>query len=790
MKLTRDRIALAALVALGVVSSVYAALRLDVTTDITHFLPSGKTRELAALSRDLAGSELTRTLVLTLEADSEERAARAAVQMRNRLMREPAIERVWSGPTERSYETFFELYFPRRFGFASDHPAELRERLSDAGLARAARELKRQLALPTAPLVRRIAPEDPLLFFSAHVARLQRAEQGALRVVDGALVTADGRHGVVFVASRDSPFRSAGSSRVVAAIDRAFRATKRAMGGRALRLEQSGVHRFALSAERTMRNDLSRVSTISTIGIVVLFVLLFRSLRYLVLGLLPLAGGIAVSIATGMVLFGSLHGLTLAFGSALIGVCVDYASHFFNHHTLARGDGSAEDTMKRVWPGIRLGAWTTVAGLGALAWTSFPGIREVAVVSCVGVLASLAYTRYLLPPLTPDVPRRVALQDAVANAMWRGVEWLKARRWRAFVLTGAAVAICAIGLPRLRWVDDVTALSTLDPALVAEDARVRERVSRVDAGRFVVAVGRDEETALARNDAVHARLERARRDGVVRDFRSLHDLLWSARLQRESRDAVVRSPRLAERTLAALAAEGFRPEAFAPFGAALRAPAREALRYAALERSSLGTLARVFHAHLGGRHAFLTYLRGVRDARALERRLSGLSGVHYFDQTTFMRETYGQFRVRTLELVGVGLLLVLAMVWARYRTLRLTAIAFMPALLAGGATIGLLALLGEPANLLHLVGALLVLSMAVDYGVFVAETATDPAALRATLVALLVASLTTALSFGLLAMSQNPALRAIGSTIGIGVMLSLVLAPAGVVVIGTGARTT
>jgi predicted exporter len=87
-------------------------------------------------------------------------------------------------------------------------------------------------------------------------------------------------------------------------------------------------------------------------------------------------------------------------------------------------------------------------------------------------------------------------------------------------------------------------------------------------------------------------------------------------------------------------------------------------------------------------------------------------------------------------------------------------------------------------GLLHVVALLLVLSMGVDYGVFLAETRDDPEGFAATVLSVLIACLSTVLAFGLLAMSASPALRAIGLTVGLGVLLSLVLAPAALLIGG------
>ena len=89
---------------------------------------------------------------------------------------------------------------------------------------------------------------------------------------------------------------------------------------------------------------------------------------------------------------------------------------------------------------------------------------------------------------------------------------------------------------------------------------------------------------------------------------------------------------------------------------------------------------------------------------------------------------------------------------------------------------------------MHAVALLLVLSMGVDYGVFLAESRADLDGLAATLLSVLVACASTVLAFGLLAMSASPALQAIGVTVGLGVLLSLVLAPAALLLDGGGGR--
>lgn len=765
-----------------VAAALVVAFRLEVTTAITHFLPEGADRRTARISRAVADSELTRTVVLTLGGPDQATLRTASRDLAEALRDQPHVAWVQSGDAPGLHEAFFEIYFPRRLMFLSEQPErELPERLSDRGLAEAARELKRQLALPRGPLIRRIAPEDPLLAFPALLDRIEASRAGDLEIRRGQLMTSQGR-GVVLLGSRGGAFDTSVQRALQGEISRTFDRINTEHGG-TLDLDQAGSGRFAIASEGAIKSDIQRISILSTVAIVLLFLVLFRSVRALGLVALPLLAGVLGATAVGLLVFGRLHGLTLGFGASLIGVCIDYAVHLEGHHFLAPHRDGPAATLRRIWPALVLGALTTVAGLGGLAWTSLPGIREIAVFASTGVILALIATRLMLPPLLPRDPRPPALLRGLSRVLSRLLEGMIRRRRPLIVLPLAAIGFSVATLSWLRWEDDISALQEMDPELLAEDRRVRRQVSQVESARFVVALGADLEEALRRNDQVYQRLIEARSDGVVGDFRSLHTLLWSAELQRRNLEALRRRPELAARTESALAREGFRAEMFQPFGEALDGPAPDPLRFEDLTDSPLADMVRPFRIDVGDGVGVLTFLRDLDDPTALMERISDLDGVVFFDQFDFLSGIYRRSRTRTVQLMAVGLVAVFLMVLIRYRRLRLALAAFAPALLAAGVTLGVIALIGEPANLLHLLGLLLVLSMGVDYGVFMVESRGDRSELAATAVGVVVACLSTVCAFGLLALSDNPAMRAMGLTTGVGVLLSLLLAPTALVLL-------
>ncbi len=750
-----------------VAAGAFALDHLTVSTKITHFLEGGEENDLTRLSQSLSESELLRTIIVTVETDSADHSAAAIEDLSARLAKVAGVAWVRSGVDPELEQAVRSLYFDRRLYFASDRPDELD--LSDQGLEAAARELKRQLALPTSTLIRPMVTADPLLAFLGQLLRMRAARTGDLELHHGRFVTPDGRFGVAFLASKESPFK--GQAPLVDAMDRVFAET-RAAHPEIRGIEESGVHRFAVSSERSIVADVSRISTLSTLGVLILFLILFRSFRYVILTLIPMVTGICASITACAIGFPSIHGVTLAFGSSMIGVCVDYGVHLLNHHALSTEKTTPAQTLARVWPGLVLGCATTAAGLAAMLWTTFPGIKEIAVFSVVGVIASLATTRLVLPAFLPLARTPVKLHRALADALGRALDAVLSRR--RLILLGwiPIIAIAAVGYPRLTWNDQLSALNHLDPALLAEDVRVRERVSRMEGGQIVAVVGDTEEQALERNDRVYQALERG---GHVEQFRSLHAFLWSERLQRENLEKI-EGAGLAERLPAAFAKEGFSADAFAPFVKSLTATVAP-LSWSDLEATPIGPLIRPFRGELEGKTALYTFVRGVKDPEALAADLAPIEGAFYFDQHRFLAEAYGRYRERTMELMGFGLVIVFLIVLIRYRRMRLTIAAFVPSLLAAASTLGFLGIVGLEANLMHLVALLLVLSMGVDYGIFMVEHRTPGVERSASLLSIVIACLTTVLSFGALALSSNPALRALGVAVFVGDVLALLLAP-------------
>jgi predicted exporter len=777
------------LLALCAALAVFCALKLKVVSDITHFLPDDSDAVTARLLRGLSTANVAQRTVLILGGAPAEVLTEASARIAAGLRAEPAIAGVERAVDDDAQKQLYELYFPHRYGMFSAEPErDYAALLSDAGLASAAGELVRRLGSADGAFVRKLAPEDPLLIFPRIVSRLDGARRGGLSVRDGVFFTNDGRRAVLFVRSRASALDAPEQRIVLGLIDREVAEARAALHA-PLTVEKSGVGRYSVHAEQAVRADIERISVLSSVIIVAMVLLTLRSFRALLLVTIPTLFGAVFACAATLLIFGRIHGMTLAFGTTLLGVCSDYPAHLIGHHLLAPKGQQGSVTARAIWPAIRLGGLTTVAGLAGLGIAGFPGIRELAVFSAVGVLASLVATHRVVPVALGAGGAASGSTRALADWLAAGIRAVERRTALCWGLLAIALLLCVIGFSSLRFQDDLASWLPMPQALRSEDERVNASLLATDPGKLVVVAADSVDSALAANDRVAGALNAAIAAGALADYRGLHTLIWAPALQQRNLTALRAAPQLPARTLAAFEAAGVDAAQLAPFARAI-ASLPPPLTLKALLDSPLAPVASGFVLDdVETKHPplLLTHLRGVRDPRALERALAAIPQARYFDQRTVLSTTYAAFRARAFELLAGGLFAVLGMVLARYRSLRRSLAAITPAVLASAATLSVLTMFGVRLDLFHVLGVLIVLSMGEDCGVFLVEN-DGGEDLPATALGIALACASTVASFGLLALSDIPALRSLGQVVSIGVLLATVFAPAGLVLLDRTAR--
>lgn len=768
------------------------------TADLSAFLPRAPTAEQRLLVDQLRDGLVSRLILAGIEGGDGPGRAAVSKAMAAALRNDGQFAAIHNGePVTRQQDQQF--LYAHRYALSPDVSPQ---RFTESGLRAAVGESLDLIASPAGLFTKSLLPRDPTGEVAALVGQLDAGAGAAMR--DGAWVSRDGARAVLLAQTAAAGSDTDAQERAMAALRGAFQAAVQRAGPAAAaadgaaaapyRLVMSGPGVISVNTRDTIKREVERIALISTAIIVGLLWFAYRSIPALLLGLLPVASGVLAGVTAVSLGFGSVHGLTLGFGTTLIGESVDYAIYLFAQ---ASGRAGADDDaqaarprwMAGFWPTVRLGVLTSICGFASLLLSGFPGLAQLGLFSIAGLASAALVTRFVLPHL---VPARFRMRDLSAVGQRAAGLALHARRlrWPLAVLLVAACAVLVGQRDRL-WSRELASLSPVPADVQALDTALRADIGAPDVRYLVVVSGPDRETVLQGAERIGARLQPLVAAGTIAGFESPARYLPSEATQRARLASLPSRDVLAQRLNTAVSDMPFKPGLFAPFLDDVEAARTAApLRREDLRGTSMALAVDALLTHDGARWSATLPLRAPADSQRAQgldasaiRATIGAAGVPnalFVDLKGESDRLYAGYLREAMRLSLGGVVAIALLLLVTLRSPRRVAATMLPLAAAALLVTAGLALGDRQLSLLHLVGLLLLVAVGSNYALFFngAASRRDPASAPAglapgTLASLLLANATTVAGFGLLGFSTLPLLQAIGLTVGPGAVLAL-----------------
>lgn len=754
---------LLALLALGWVT----AAKLEFSGDLRRFLPDARTPEQRLLMEELGDGPGSRLLMLAISGEAPEALAARSRDLHDALAGDPRYTLVTNGG-DAGLEAFPEDLLAYRYLLTSsfdDAPLDA-DTLRDALDARL-----QDLGSPAAGLVEPLIPSDPTLEVLALAEAWQPA--GAPQRLHDVWFDRAGAQALLLVETRAAGFDPTGQLDAVGTIRDSF---ARQAGEGAATLEVVGPGAFSVDIGGRTQAEAQRIGLVDTIGLILLLLVAYRSWKMPLLGVLPLASaGIAGLAAVALLFPGGVHGITIAFGFTLIGVVQDYPIHFFSHQ---RAGLSPWRNVRSLWPALSTGVISTCIAYATFLFSGVDGLRQLAVFTVAALAVAALSTRYLLPGLVDPAPPDLAGSRRLQR-LWQRIEALPRPKWSLAVLALAALAAVAFA-PGPTWQNDLSKLTPVDAASMQRDTELRVELGAPDVRYVLVAQAGDSDAALGATAALRPALDALVAAGRLDGYDMAARYLPDAATQRARQDALPDTPALRAMLAEALAGSPFNDDAFEPFVEDVaRAKAAPPMTRATLEGSPLATAVAGLLLEGEGRATALVSLSGLDEpadvaALAAQARTPTVD-LRLLDMKDASESLVIEYRGRVLAAMAVALVLLVATVWIALRSPRRVWRVLLPTLLTLVVVVATLRLMGVELTLFHLVALILAAGLGLDYALFFEHAGDDRDDQIRTLHAVLVCSLMTLLVFSLLALSSIPVLRAIGSTVALGVVCNFVL---------------
>ena len=763
MDFVRQRRLARLVLVLGVASALLWLARVDysqkISTDLLDLIPRDERQPELTLARSLATAEHARVVLFALHSPADA-SATAGDAFMNALQGTGAFAEVrrMDDPEPRSalgryvYEQRFELLAPgwlahrHESWLAAGSPGTWSTWLAD----QVAGDLELFLNQPEAVAFQDLLPGDPLLLVPDLASRLQAFMQTA-EAADGDTL--------VWARTIDDPLNEEGQRRLFSAVEQALAAARAADAGAVLRW--ASIARFAAENRTRIKAELEGLNVLSLAAVLMIAALGLRRL-YSVLHLAPVLACAVIAGWAGVTLtFERVHILVFVVGSLLGGVAIDYGFYLQLQPPL-HPDEPYPAKVRRLLRPLLSSALTTVLGFLLLVWSDLPLIRQLGVFISAGLLGALGAALLWFGQLkTAGAGVRRFVEAPLPG---RSGALIPVRR----LVLGSAAVVAVVGPWQVQWRDDISDLEGLPPEMRAEAAEVRalfgngpDRTAYMTRG----ATPAEARAALARFFRAHAERHP---DGNLASLGMVvpEPSAWAAVPERLRElagfDVALR---------AALVAREFEAEAFDPFFDAWT-------RWIQSDRPGYEAVVGGLHGALRGPLALTmslapeaSWFLTITDDPPSDETFAAESTIG-LDRMQSLNDLFRRYRRSALLLSSLGLALVGASVlWiygfrAGWRIFLLPVSACLFAF-------GVFGLYGHPLNLFHLLGAFLGVCLSHNYAIFTAENArwSDHPAPSVRL-----SALTTATSFGVLALSGIPVVAALGSTVALIVVAALLMA--------------
>lgn len=739
------------LILLGVLLALLPQARLN--SSVLAMLPKQTLGEIPPSLNDGFMQRLDRQLVWLVSPGkkADPQVARSWLTL---LQKSQALAEV-KGPMDAdSQQAWGAFFWQHRNGLID---SDTRARLQNGGEAQA-QWILTQLYSAFSGVSGKELQNDPLMLMRG--SQLAMAKNGQrLRLMDGWLVTQDEQGNYWYLLHGElagSSFDMQQTHKLVTTLGTLENELKARYPQ--AQLLSRGTMFYSDYASQQAKQDVSTLGVATVIGVLLLIIAVFRSLRPLLLCLLSIATGALAGTVVTLLIFGELHLMTLVMSMSVIGISADYTLYYLTERMVHGAESSPWQSLAKVRNALLLALLTTVAAYLIMMLAPFPGIRQMAVFAAVGLSASCLTVIFWHPWLCRGQPVRPV------PAMVLMLRWLAAWRRNKKLAIGLPVALALFslaGITTLRVDDDISQLQALPQNILAQEKAITALTGQSVDQKWFVVYGTSAQQTLERLEAFTPALEQAKAEGWLGGYRTLP--LNSLARQQQDLSLLKNAAPAVSKALNNAGLATVNPDLNAmpvTVDNWLASPASEGWRllWLTLENGESGVLVPV---------------ESVKNSAALEALSTKHIGIAWVDRKSTFDELFAHYRHILTGLLCVALAVIACGAVARLGW-RKGVISLVPSVVSLGCGLAVLSLNGHAVNLFSLLALVLVLGIGINYTLFFSNPRGTP---LTSLLAITLAMLTTLLTLGMLVFSATQAISSFGIVLVSGIFTAFLLSP-------------
>lgn len=734
---------------------------LSIETNILKLLPETEVDPFAEEAFSRFSDKNFKQIVVGLKVDKDADIKSLASDLTQSLKQTQRIERFNSQISDEEQQLIAEQIFNHRFHLLSDNDRRL---LQEQGAESFVDNTQQLVYSPMSGQLLRLIPDDPLLLSYRYLQ--QSASQGnlhnsAVKMVNDFPVFTQGNFNILVVSAllTHSPFDNHTQQLVTQSINQFKQNHPK------LEVFTTGALFYAEHAASSAKSEISTIGFGSLIGVILLLIIAFRSSAPLILTLTSLAVGIFLAFSVVHFFFGYIHILTLVFGASLVGVAVDYAFHYF---------ASALHNNKpltHILMAIFMGLTSSVIGYVALYLAPFPGLQQMALFCATGLIG--AFLTVIL--LFDKIHLRLTTPVLFLSLINRHLNISHKLAHPNFILVLLVLPVIAgyLLLTAKHDNDNIRQLQAAPPELIQQEQILSQITSAPATNQFFLVRANDTESLIDKLSQLDSHFLQLVKQGAIDGYSHLAQYVPSKAQQ--SSDYQLVGEQLTASKLKPLIDIGILdPENIAELRQDYQDSQSHYLELSSWLESPLGQ--RFSYLSLGqieGQQAAIISLINIKDMVSLEQLADQTPDLYFLNKVDKISQLFSDYRQLATQMLLLAIILILILLTTRYRLLTAMHIVLAPIVAASLAIIITTFVTGS-FNLFSTLALFLVFGIGIDYGLFYAEAKSRSIFIH---LAISLSAFTTFLSFGLLSLSETPAIHAFGLTMLIGILTVFFLSP-------------
>lgn len=595
----------------------------------------------------------------------------------------------------------------------------------------------------------------------SHTADLNIASDYVMR--DGHLFTSDGKTMLSFIEPAEGQGYGGRNDELVSLIENSIDSLKTEFN--TLDVQYFGGPAVAVYNARQLKKDTLLTSLVALVIIVLFITMVFKRKRSVLLILAPVLYGVLFAMALVALIKGSISGIAIGSGSAIIGVALSYSIHILAHQNHVR---TVRQLLSEIASPLTVGSFTTVGAFLGLLFTDSSLLQDFGLIAALTLVGTSFFCLVFLPHFLSgqeDVKEGVLLSkiEALNSYPFEKNKWLVGG---LVILT----IVCMFTSSKVKFDSNMMNLNYWAPHLKAAETKISAQGSNSMKNVMFVSVGKSQDDAAKAYNRTNSSLDSLLRSGKIDSYANAGRFVCGDREQRErilkwDNYWTPEKKATLKEALHSYGGEiGFSEDAFDSFLASLDK------KYVLVDYSDDDSLPALFSNWVAKSDKLTMLVSQVRlknsEKEQVYGHFLGRPDVVIYDQSYFADKAASTINKDFYLILYISSILIFFVLAISYGRLELALLSFLPMLISWVIIIGIMGMIGIEFNIVNIILSTFIFGMGDDFSIFIldgllSKYKTGRALLNSHKTAIFFSTFTIIVGVGVLIFAKHPALHSI-----------------------------